>query len=114
MPRAEAVFRWIFGLVPVARSYDLTFIAVPDIGMTAEVLQARQAKEEQSLRSISGLQAKHATLASFHRWLFTKHAAYAVEKPRRQKADSLLLQTYLSPAKRRPRFISVTLGTQVN
>lgn len=94
MPRAEAVFRWIFGLVPVACSYDLTFIAVSDIGMTTEVLQARQQKEEQSLLSVSRLQAGHTTLASFHRWLFTKHAAYAVEKPRRRKADSLLLQTY--------------------
>lgn len=94
LPRTEVVFRWIFGLIPTARSYDLTFIAVPDVGMTSEVLQARRQKEEQSLRSVAALRGWHTTLASFHQWLFTKHAAYAVEKPLPQKADSLLLQTY--------------------
>jgi hypothetical protein len=94
MPRTEVVFRWIFGLIPAARFYDLTFIAVPDVGMTTEVLQARQQKEEQSLRSVTALRTHYTTLASFHQWLFTKHAAYCVEKPLRQKADSLLLQTY--------------------
>ena len=94
-PLTVAFLSFALGLPAFAQSSPVSpDSAVPDVGMTAEVLQGRQAKEEQSLRSISGLQAKHATLASFHRWLFTKHAAYAVEKPRRQKAGSLLLQTY--------------------
>jgi hypothetical protein len=94
MPRTEAIFRWVFALAPARCAYELTFIAVPDIGMTTEVLEARSRKESRSLASLAPLQAEYGTLASFHEWLFTEHAAYSVEKPQRQKADSLLLQTY--------------------
>jgi hypothetical protein len=94
MARMEAVFRWVFGLAPARCVYDLAFTAVPNVGMSREVLDARRRKEELSLNNLAALQAAHTTLASFHQWLFSKHAAYAVEKPHREKADSLLLQTY--------------------
>ena len=94
LPRTEAIFRWVFGLAPVYHDYELTFLAVADIGMSSEVLGARRRKEEQSLKSVATLRAEITTLASFHQWLFTKHTAYSVEKPQREKADSLLLQTY--------------------
>jgi hypothetical protein len=94
MPRTEAIFRWVFALTPVTAAYELTFVAVPDVGMTTDVVEARRRKEQVSLESLGPLRAEYNTLASFHRWLFTKHAAYALEKPLREKADSLLLETY--------------------
>lgn len=94
MPRTEAIFRWVFSLTPSTVGYELAFVAVPDAGMTTDVLEARRRKEQRSLESLVPLQAEYKTLASFHRWLFTKHAAYALDKPLREKADSLLLETY--------------------
>jgi hypothetical protein len=94
MPRTEAIFRWVFSLTPSLVSYDLTFVAVPDVGMTTDVQEVRRRKEQRSLESLGLLQGEHKTLASFHQWLFTEHTAYALEKPLREKADSLLLETY--------------------
>ena len=94
LPRTEAAFRWIFTLPPVRHDYVLTFLSVPDVGLTLEVREARQRKERESLENIAVLRAELTTLASFHHWLFTKHQAYALKKTPRQSADSLLLQTY--------------------
>lgn len=95
LPRTEAIFRWMFGLSGGPRSaYELTFVGTPDVGMTTEVLQKRREKEQQSLRSVQELRRQYTTLAAFHKWLFTTHAAYSLEKPPRAKADPLLLETY--------------------
>jgi hypothetical protein len=94
MPRTEALFRWIFRLTPADDSYQLHFQSVPDVGMEMEILQARRQKEAESLRQVAMLAQQYTTLASFHRWLFTQHAAYAVEKPAQKQADELLLRSY--------------------
>lgn len=94
MPRTRAIFRWVLSLTPLSANYELNFVAVPDLGMPTDVLEARRRKEQRSLESLDALQAEYKTLAAFHQWLFTQHAAYALEKPLREKADSLLLETY--------------------
>jgi hypothetical protein len=93
-PRTEAAFRWVFSLPPIHKTYELTFVSVPDVGLTPEVREARHRKERESLKNIAVLQAELDTLPSFHKWLFTKHGAYAIEKHSRQDTDTLLLQTY--------------------
>ncbi len=94
MPRTEALFRWIFQLTPVDASYQLNFQSVPDFGMERDILEARRQKETRSLASIPKLAEQHRTLASFHCWLFTRHAAYAIEKPPEQSGNELLLKSY--------------------
>ncbi len=42
--RAEAIFQWIFGLTPIETPYELSFVSVPDVGLTDETLERRREK----------------------------------------------------------------------
>ena len=96
MPRTESIFRWIFTAAPCAPSYDLNFESVPDVGIDAEVLEARRKKEAAGLRSIPALTERYRTLAAVHRWLYVEHQAYALKgrEKRGAKLDSQLAQSY--------------------
>lgn len=78
LPRTQTIFEWIFQLSSPAEPYRLTFEAVPDIGITAMALQARQAREHASLQTVFHLRSRLTTLPDVHRWLYTEHAAYAI------------------------------------
>jgi hypothetical protein len=82
LPRAQAVFTWIFGLEPPPGGYALSFAATPDDGLEPELLAARQAKEQAALAALPALQARLTSLPALHEWLFQAHAAYAVGAPR--------------------------------
>ncbi len=93
--RTQAIFRWIFAVPPLVCGYDLSFEAVPDVGMTPDALAARRAKEAESLAAVPALAVRCATLADVHRWLFTEHAAYAVAAAgEREPAPPRLLASY--------------------
>jgi len=96
MPRTEAVFRWIFHLPPVVRPYALTFLSVPDTGMPDDVRARRRAKEQAGLEMLPHLIARHDSLASLHRWLFSKHSAYSPAASNRpaSTSDPLLRSSY--------------------
>lgn len=78
MPRTEAIFRWVYGMDPA--QFDLTFEAVPDQGIEASVLQARREREAQSLERLQETMRHVTTLMQLHRWLFSEHHAYAIER----------------------------------
>jgi uncharacterized SAM-binding protein YcdF (DUF218 family) len=75
MPRAEAVFRWVYGLD--GSSYDLDFDMTPDAGIDPDALAARLHKERASLEALRPLVARIGSLAGLHAWLFSEHAVYA-------------------------------------
>jgi hypothetical protein len=74
--RAEAVFRWVYGLEPRPVEYELAFEAVPDSGMDALVLLARRERERQRLDTVADLARRITTMPDLHRWLFSEHEAY--------------------------------------
>jgi hypothetical protein len=75
MPRAEAIFRWVYALdAPIA--YELHFAASPDEGLSEAALSARLVKEEAGLRSVEQLRERLTTLPALTRWLFTQHNQY--------------------------------------
>lgn len=74
LERAEAIFKWVYGLVP--NGYHLDFEAVPDVGISVEALHARQLKEHQSLRHLQETIERITTLRQLHDWLFFTHGAY--------------------------------------
>jgi len=80
LPRAEAIFAWIFQLSPPEPPYWLTFEAVPDVGLSEAVLAARRQREENGRVRVMEVRSQLTTLAEVHRWLYTDHAAYAVGK----------------------------------
>lgn len=77
LPRAEAVFRWVFGLEGWPGDCVLHFESVPDVGLPPDVLAARRVKERRSLAQLQPLVRGITTLSAFHRWLFSEHTAYA-------------------------------------
>ncbi len=78
MPRTRAIFEWLYSLDTPDGGYHLTFEAVPDIGIAADDLQARLAKEASSLKQFQKNVATIASLRACHQWLFTEHAAYTL------------------------------------
>lgn len=84
LPRIEAIFRWVFSLLPVLVEYELGFAGAPDIGLSPTALNARRAREENSLENLAGKIQDIRTLADFRRWLYSEHAAYAVKGHKEQ------------------------------
>jgi hypothetical protein len=95
MPRAKAIFQWVYGLKsPFGQNdYTLVFEEVPDRGMDEELLQLRIQKEKKDLENVSRLKEKIRTFEDFHQWLFTEHGAYSASVlPVRAKGK--ILQAY--------------------
>jgi len=95
MPRTKAIFQWIYSLSQAGMDspiYQLSFEAVPDVNddLDGTVIQARAEKEERGLERVFMLQEKIRTLEDFHRWLFTRHGAYAVATPPVRLSGSIL------------------------
>lgn len=98
MPRAEAVYRWVFSLAPApaGRPYAITCAAVTDDGaLDADALAARLAREAASLRSFrAGVGARIGTMGAAQAFLFGQHAAYAPRAAPREPVNAALLKTY--------------------
>ncbi len=91
LPRAEAIFRWVYGLD--APGFDLRFEAVENVGVEPEALRQRIEKEQASLARLQATIERIQTFAALHAWLFAEHAAYAVGAlPRRASGD--VVDTY--------------------
>lgn len=91
MPRAEAVFRWVFALTGGGAVCELDFLSTPNTGIPAPALRARTEKERVSLAQFRAVQSRIASLADLHVWLFTEHGAYAAV---RRPSDPLDVATY--------------------
>ena len=76
LARAEAVFRWVYGLAPRLVPYELRFEAVSDPDMDAAALHARQERERERLNAHADIIRRITTTRDLHRWLFTEHDAY--------------------------------------
>lgn len=76
MPRTRRAFQWVFSLPPLDSAFQLTFFETANDGMEPEALEARLAKERESLQALCQLAESVRDLRSLHRWLFLNHAAY--------------------------------------
>ncbi len=95
MPRTAAIFRWIFGASPLTPDYELSFHAVPDVGLPPDALTARRNKELASLASLQPTIRAHPTLVSIHQWLFREHDAYAAGRQSQSiPASGAVLDSY--------------------
>jgi hypothetical protein len=80
-PRTKAIFEWIFNLPPSSFNYEMEFESSPDYGLSPQALTARIHREKNSLSNLGNMIQKINTLEDFIIWLYTKHAAYAPNKP---------------------------------
>lgn len=92
-PRTEEIFRWVYGLDAPAGGFMLDFIAVPDEGMSSEIVAERTARETSSLEKVKMLEKEITTLQQLHEWIFSEHEAYrAGGKP--ECLSGKILETY--------------------
>ena len=76
MPRAKAIFEWIYSLEPHYQ-YNLRFIEASDKGLDPDIINARRKREKKSLSNLQTTIKSIKNLDQFHCWLFTDHKAYA-------------------------------------
>ena len=93
MPRARAIFEWIYRLEGLPQDYQIAFDAVSDEGIDQATLESRRRREMNSLEKLAATANTIHTLRDFHRWLFSKHGAYAMSTPVVQ-ASGKTLETY--------------------
>jgi len=78
MPRTRKIFEWVYGLPSDSGKYKLSFETVPNVGLNDAELLARAEREAQGLANTTALSESITTMADFHNWLATGHAAYAM------------------------------------
>lgn len=79
MPRTKAIFEWVFSLQPLHFEYELEFVTVSDEGLNEEIISARKEKEAESLKQFEETKKRINNFKEFHAWLFSEHAAYAID-----------------------------------
>lgn len=94
MPRTEAIFLWVYGLQGDQAEYELSFEAVSDEGIEADLISARKDKEVKSLAALEDLRSRIISVEQFHRWLFQEHNAYAPVKRRTHNLPEGVLKSY--------------------
>lgn len=90
--RTQAIFEWVFGLLPFTTPYFLDFSFSKDENIESAILKHRQEKEAAGLQRLLPLTEQITSLPHLHRFLFTEHDAYAVARfdaPRPPISDTL-------------------------
>jgi hypothetical protein len=88
LPRAEAVFRWVYSLEGPGPAATLEFAGTPDAGIQAEALESRRAKERDRIAALEALRTGIATLAQLHEWLFSEHDSYSAARRAAPSGDA--------------------------
>ncbi len=91
MARTQAVFNWIYSLLPVQRDRYLSFDSTPNTGLSQAALKARIIREKSSLDKLQRKIQDIKTLTAFHHWLYTEHTAYAIHGDNEQLTSDELL-----------------------
>lgn len=90
MARTQSIFEWVYRLERLPKDHQLSFETVSDAGIDQAVLDARQCKEEKSLKTLLETASEIHSLRDFHQWLFREHGAYAMaERPVRTSGPVL-------------------------
>ena len=80
MSRTEAIFHWVFSLMPLQHDYSLSFLSVSDLGLSPQALMARNEREKHSLENLRQQIQKINALSVFQDWLYTEHTAYSFNR----------------------------------
>lgn len=104
MERTQAIFEWIFGLAPHHQTYNLYYLASPNVGIDDEALQARRSKESQSTQTVQRLAQQYgSSLRQVWHFLHNDHALYTATRlveraqqqpPKDQVTSSLVRKSY--------------------
>jgi hypothetical protein len=99
MMRSKEIFDWIFGLNDA--NYNLYYLESPDVGISAEALLARKAKEDQGIATVRNLAKQYKSLDQVWTFVHTKHDLYTASRlvergsgKGRSGASDLIKKTY--------------------
>jgi hypothetical protein len=79
MARVALIFEWVFNVEP-AREVELQYVRVANVGMSPEVVAAREEKERQAMGSLEVAASRLDSLAQLHEFINVQHGAYAAER----------------------------------
>jgi hypothetical protein len=74
MARTRAIFDWIFGLD--GNSYQLYYLSSPNVGLSDDAIQARQEKEQYSLKAVEAYAKNYRSMRAIWDFLNKKHDLY--------------------------------------
>jgi hypothetical protein len=77
MARTRAIFDWIFGVD--GNNYQLYYLASPNVGLSDDSLQARQEKEQYSLKAVEEYAKTYRSMRAIWDFLNKKHDLYTAE-----------------------------------
>jgi hypothetical protein len=75
MARTRAIFDWIFGVD--GNSYQLYYLSSPNVGLGDDAIQARNEKEQNSLKAVDGYTQTYRSMRAIGDFLNKKHDLYA-------------------------------------
>jgi hypothetical protein len=88
MARTRAIFDWIFGVD--GNSYQLYYLSSPNVGLSDDAIQARNEKEQNSLKAVEGYAQSYRSMRAIWEFLNQKHDLYTsgalVERGKTQTA----------------------------
>mmetsp|Transcript_32779 Transcript_32779/g.93000 ORF Transcript_32779/g.93000 Transcript_32779/m.93000 type:complete len:313 (+) Transcript_32779:136-1074(+) len=101
MPRSKAIFDHCYGLAEKAlpgQRFNLHYLAVSNVGIPPDVLEAREQREASSLRNFMNTVKATPSLSDFSEWMHMEHLCYAVPRQSefgvRTISDDKALQSY--------------------
>lgn len=80
MPRAQKIFRWVYGLKPAPFRWNVKFVSASDGGLEKDLIRMKANKERIALRKLAPLLKRIRTMRDMHRFIFFEHGAYAYGK----------------------------------
>lgn len=87
--RTRAIFEWIFSLDSPQPAFVLDYKVSEDVGMAADVLEARRSKEQGSLqRLVQNTVTSVQSMAALAQFLLVNHGAYSAEGSAKEKTSS--------------------------
>lgn len=75
MARTRAIFDWVFGVD--GNSYQLYYLSSPNVGLSDEAIQARNDREQSSLKAVEGYAQSIRSMRAIWDFLNKKHDLYA-------------------------------------
>jgi hypothetical protein len=74
MARTRAIFDWIFGVDD--NGYQLYYLSSPNVGLSDDAIQARNEKEQNSLKAVDGYSQTYRSMRAIWGFLNKKHDLY--------------------------------------
>jgi hypothetical protein len=74
MARTRVIFDWVFGVD--GNGYQLYYLSSPNVGLSNDAIQARNEREQHSLKAVNGYAQTYRSMSAIWGFLNKKHDLY--------------------------------------